>query len=868
LKNWCVEKEEIESEIRVTQDEYNKLLTNYSQAQPYMVAVNDINILQELQHKLVSILQMIKDKEEVIIKSSKYHPVLNMISSMKQNTEKFADDIEKLLLALTEDVSIQKELINTQNDLINDIYDLNVQAENIGNILDSEEQKEEINRIRTGLEKVSEKLNELKKNEEKPIKLVLHSDELKVVTIFADYEKVNKLVSDAEKRHIQNQNMQMEMKNLREELCTALDDAYKVENDANASAINLQEAVIRLKNARQYLERLQDIYDQLPKTSDADLIRTETMKELSLLNERYDNLERSLEERVDALKKFEEIAHNISEELRKVESDARELEAPNADCNLTVADEGFNRITKLQNAIEKLYELKEEQLSSISIADICNIDELSARLSYLSNIFHEWRDDVMKKKQEFESENNLSGLINDLQQTLADAENGLNKIDVTASNELNNFKDIVLPTILEKSSHIKELMLSVKTDKEKELYQQFNILYDQHNDLAKRVDEKLNSAKEQDKMHSDIEKLFDHVEEESNNLLNKYNNPQELVVAVEDVNYLHSLLDEISSSSVDNIINRQVKKHLAKREDFIKNHIRNLLIPLEKDCQKEQELMHNLRETLNALNSMGDEVIGIEVNNIDTIQQSDKIDELIKNLQQLKGQIKKLEEKLQTSEGLVKRDTMNENLSDRVTLLQKLLDDKKQKLMNQAEVNAILPKIYAITECVQNYINQFEESPMQTVDEQNAALSELESKKIQLEHLLNNIPSDEQGDELREKSNWVVEELNNLLKRLADAVGKKLAALAAFNATKDELDLQLSSIESAITASDTVDQTVSALENHLHDIKDKFTSLEKLKNKVCDVDEKDLDIEQITEKQNLLNTIENTLQRLKVRIMV
>uniref|UniRef100_A0A182EZZ1 Tektin n=2 Tax=Onchocerca ochengi TaxID=42157 RepID=A0A182EZZ1_ONCOC len=45
---------------------------------------------------------------------------------------------------------------------------------------------------------------------------------------------------------------------------------------------------------------------------------------------------------------------------------------------------------------------------------------------------------------------------------------------------------------------------------------------------------------------------------------------------------------------------------------------------------------------------------------------------------------------------------------------------------------------------------------------------------------------------------------------------------------------------------------------------DKFANLERLKNKIGDADERNLDVEKITERQNLLRTIEEALNHLKI----
>uniref|UniRef100_A0A1I7VDT4 Septation ring formation regulator EzrA n=1 Tax=Loa loa TaxID=7209 RepID=A0A1I7VDT4_LOALO len=355
---------------------------------------------------------------------------------------------------------------------------------------------------------------------------------------------------------------------------------------------------------------------------------------------------------------------------------------------------------------------------------------------------------------------------------------------------------------------------------------------------------------EQENLLDNIQRELDNIEQKANDFLNKYITSQDLSIAIEDFDQLHSLLDQIPTSAMENITECELRENLLKKADTIKNQIKNLLVPLEKDIRNEQELMHDLHEILCTLTSIGDDVIAV-----------DPITEPSQQLESI-GKVEKVEGKLQSSEGMVKRALVTDDLYGRIVQLQNALDDKKRKLTDRAKLYAITPEISLINESVQNYVNEMEQIPLQTVEEQNAALSELEGKKHQLENLLENIPLDDEGNELREKGSRLLGQLNDILKRLAGAVGEKLAALAAFNAIKDEIETQLSSLQAIpMLISDEI--TISELDNRLHNINDKFGSLERLKNKINDADERNLDMEKITEKQNILHTIEEALDRLK-----
>uniref|UniRef100_A0A1I7VRT9 Dynactin subunit 2 n=1 Tax=Loa loa TaxID=7209 RepID=A0A1I7VRT9_LOALO len=157
--------------------------------------------------------------------------------------------------------------------------------------------------------------------------------------------------------------------------------------------------------------------------------------------------------------------------------------------------------------------------------------------------------------------------------------------------------------------------------------------------------------------------------------------------------------------------------------------------------------MHDLHEILCTLTSIGDDVIAVDPIT-EPSQQLESIGQLTENLRKLKGKVEKVEEVAK---------------------------------FGRYEISLI-------NESVQNYVNEMEQIPLQTVEEQNAALNEIET--------------------------------------------------------------QLSSLQAIpMLISDEI--TISELDNRLHNIN------------INDADERNLDMEKITEKQNILHTIEEALDRLK-----
>uniref|UniRef100_A0A0M3HFJ4 Olfactomedin-like domain-containing protein n=1 Tax=Ascaris lumbricoides TaxID=6252 RepID=A0A0M3HFJ4_ASCLU len=95
--------------------------------------------------------------------------------------------------------------------------------------------------------------------------------------------------------------------------------------------------------------------------------------------------------------------------------------------------------------------------------------------------------------------------------------------------------------------------------------------------------------------------------------------------------------------------------------------------------------------------------------------------------------------------------------------------------------------------------------------------------------------------------------------RLAAAVGDKLAALAAFNAAKDEVESQLSLIEASTQVLLDHD-TVQGVSDRINELDGKLSTLEKLKNLLMSADEQLLDANSLEAKREVMVRMERMKQ--------
>ena len=196
-------------------------------------------------------------------------------------------------------------------------------------------------------------------------------------------------------------------------------------------------------------------------------------------------------------------------------------------------------------------------------------------------------------------------------------------------------------------------------------------------------------------------------------------------------------------------------------------------------------------------------------------------------------------------------------LPEKVFQLQHAIDDKKQALNKAAAVNEIAPKLQLVSQQLQSVPQEVPAS----LDEQKQLLEDVENQKHNLENLLANLPeNDPAADELRQKSQWDLSRLKDLLKQLGSAVGDKLAALAAFNAARKNAEDALLDI----TREDGTDHNKSP-DELIDDLTKKEETVAKLRETVAGVKPDELDEKERAEYNDLLARLATAADVLKVR---
>lgn len=326
-----------------------------------------------------------------------------------------------------------------------------------------------------------------------------------------------------------------------------------------------------------------------------------------------------------------------------------------------------------------------------------------------------------------------------------------------------------------------------------------NELAESLKEMFDALEERLNKAKDNLLKQKSVEDNVDHelnvAQEELEAFEAKYESPKELATAVEDLKQLNELNVRIGEINVDDVVDRQKQNRFTKRRDELKCLLEELLTPLEKDVAGEQDILAELHNLLAELNSISDKAMAIEGSSDGNGEELANLSKLGDEFDALKNRAEALEEKMSLPEGKVQHSPMDENLSERIMCLERALESKKQQLQTSIKLKALIPAVDSVTESVQSTLKDLEVSLPEKLDEQEATLHDLETKKQELERLVERLPKGDEGDEMRSRALSWLERLNEQLKRLGAVVGDKFAAIAAFIAMRNEVDAQLSSLE-------------------------------------------------------------------------
>ncbi|KAJ1374415.1 CAMSAP CH domain [Parelaphostrongylus tenuis] len=542
----------------------------------------------------------------------------------------------------------------------------------------------------------------------------------------------------------------------------------------------------------------------------------------SLPSEHADQLRNQIEQLRDMKKKHDDTTKETLERFALVENTIATFPS-SYDIESVEANLG-----RIRNAREALAELSPDVIAEEKIADRVEntrrlIDDLAKRNE----------DDLQKLSRERDLRNNALESLNQLERDVSHLGNAPPS-SMTPSTELITFIQANIPSLLAK--------LDAITDVPVDLVPKKDDILNRIGTISRMLDDRLN---ERINYEEKAKKLQDIFNECNDKLRNRSELPipiEDIIKEVEDLSSLLARLDAIPKKDLASC------SELAGDIDNVKERLKVQLSTLQRTLDDEKNAREKQNELRKRILAISDGLRYVDVENPESALKL--VDSLDAELQTLRGTADTFHQFAITFSPLASHDDLDKTLPEQFERLQKECDEKRKDVQQLMELSRITPEILQISERLQQ---QSDEIP-HNLSEQQAVLVDLENKKQRLENLLQTIPDGDATEELRQRSTCDLSKLKDLLRKLGDSIADKIAALAAFNAAREDTDDQLLRITSP-----------KATEKTPEELKKDEDTLCRLQQRILELDRSALEDEQQNEHAQLLHRIDKVITAVKQR---
>ncbi|KAK5966707.1 hypothetical protein GCK32_018358, partial [Trichostrongylus colubriformis] len=474
-------------------------------------------------------------------------------------------------------------------------------------------------------------------------------------------------------------------------------------------------------------------------------------------------------------------------------------------------------LERMRDARDSLMNLSPDVLDEENIAD-----KVKNMKKTIEDSMKRDEEELQKMLIDRDTRNNIIESLDQIQREVEELEN-IVPITLPSSSDLIDFQQAKTPKLFSKLDAISDIPHDLLPKKE-DLTNRVDI-------INKKLDDQVNEMKNFEQKTVDLQNVVD----ECRGKLKTRDSPASIDDVTKDEQDLSAILLAIDSIPQEDLSPRN---QLARDVNNIKEQVKGQLATVRKALPDEMKARQQQNELKDRLSSIADALTRVDPENLESAKQ--QLTSIDAELQKLSGVADACQQFATISSPVVSHDDLDKTLPEQVDKLQKECDEKKKDIEQIAQLNAVAPEILLISESLQQ---QPEEIP-QNLNDQQSVLEELETKKQRLENLIQTIPAGEATEELRQRSAWDLSRLKDLLKRLGDSVGDKLAALAAFNVARKDAEDQLLMITSPESDAKTPE-----------DLRKDEDSLERLRQSITQFDSSDLDDEQRDEHAQLLDRI-------------
>uniref|UniRef100_A0A915EDG2 Uncharacterized protein n=1 Tax=Ditylenchus dipsaci TaxID=166011 RepID=A0A915EDG2_9BILA len=845
----------LKEKINALGEDVNSIFSLYQQQSPQslLAAEDDLRRADSVKARLDEANQQL----EVLKKwTGTQLPNDQQANKLLEDTNQTLTQLNSQLLAVTvplkDHIEVAKNQEAYKNNILDSIKELSGQAQNVHNLADANQKSTELQKLQNQIEPLKEQLIQLQQQISAVSVNNAFVGPVELDSVQENLDGLANLLNNEEMDAARKLNNAATAANIQQEAASLRNKIHKAErldSDPNATEKDLQMAKNILEDSKQHLENIQHAADSLDvNDQEANLIQNNASNDQSQLGETLSILLQSLEDRLDAIQAFNQDQQKVKSEL----------------ANLEQALQNSKTSEQLQELLLNNEKLLPELASLQALADSikpmleasAQVDSLQHQQANLDNQIRKARDAAAEDEKHQAAVQIYSEQLEALEDKLKQAEHDFVALVPTVDN-LNAFSTQLLDPVLEQYQSIE-----LTTPPTEDLKRRKQQLKKQTAKLQAKAVDKLKNAVEQDELVVRLNNEIGQNEAVLAHLLSRYEQPQSQDQAVEDLKAVENIRQSVIALPLDEVSDKSVRQKLSSRLEPLHIEANEFVQSLAQDIATSQQLQVNFNDLTKGLSATEAELAALakpEVANHELLLLTKSAD-LEQSIQVLRKDLDKINTQIEASSSKLIQTAAPMKPSELKQKIDQLDNANKvntKKALHSQKVATLTPQLEAISVTLQSTMDQLEDVPQTSLDQQETTLRKLEEEKQKMHTLLESIP--EEAEELREKSKWELSRLSDFIKRLGEAVGDKVAALTAFLAAKSEVESQLEQVGRQLDE-DLADSSISALN-------EQQLKIEKLQQKLAnEVAVNSLDEDKNNELSDLKKALELMTQRIQHQI--
>lgn len=467
------------------------------------------------------------------------------------------DKLNKFIMPLTESINNTKQLDEQKKLIVTKLDSLTEQAKNIHNLENTDEKSKQLLVLKKDIQNLQKKLEILKENAKQPNSYILQFESLEFDPVVDNLLNLTNILNSEEQnvtQNLANTAAKVKILNNFDIIQNGIQKAEKIDADPKAIVDDLHSAVTILQNLQPHFDDIEQIYITLDLTNfDANQLKNETFHQLIDNSETSKTLCQSLLDRIDSLQLFNINLNEIIDQIKNTNEQLNNLKLANAS-----STEIDNVLKNSQNILPNILALSE------LIDSLSPLSEPSNQKEALLQNFNQLINDITKARENVEQVEKYKDDVNKFIKELEPIEFSITNIEQNCST-INTKKEI--ENLIQKDLNNLHKLLETfefKVAPNDDLRKRQQQLKNRIAEVEKNAITKQDQIIEQQKLLDQFEKVVETNKKTLDELSQRYDSPQSINNAKEDVNCLKSIRELFIALPLDNLNDKQLRDNLLK----------------------------------------------------------------------------------------------------------------------------------------------------------------------------------------------------------------------------------------------------------------------------------------------------------------